>query len=81
MDHSRSAGWLASGTPDDPWRTVDLSLRLTRQAHPKSMHLLQRDSLSRVMDEMIQKNRDFYLPQKMKPDILRYFQSYVRGDQ
>ena len=28
------------------------------------------------MDEMIQKNRDFYLPQKMKPDILRYFRSY-----
>jgi hypothetical protein len=28
------------------------------------------------MDEMIQKYRDFYLPQKMKPDILRYFRSY-----
>jgi hypothetical protein len=28
------------------------------------------------MDEMIQKNRDFYLPQKMKPDVSRYFQSY-----
>jgi hypothetical protein len=57
-------------------RAVDLCLSLTRQAHPKSMHLLQRDDLARVMDEMIQKNRDFYLPQKMKPDILRYFQSY-----
>lgn len=57
-------------------RAVDLSLSLTRQAHPKSMHLLQRDALARVMDEMIEKNRDFYLPQKMKPDILRYFQSY-----
>lgn len=57
-------------------RAVDLSLSLTRQAHPKSMHLLQHDGLARVMDEMIQKNRDFYLPQKMKPDILLYFQSY-----
>jgi hypothetical protein len=57
-------------------RAVDLSLSLTRQAHPKSMHSLQRDALARVMDERIQKNRDFYLPQKMKPDILRYFQSY-----
>jgi|GEM_PF-2322932 len=57
-------------------RAVDLHLSLTRQAHPKSMRLLQRDAMARVMDEMIQKNRDFYLPQKMKPDILRYFGSY-----
>jgi hypothetical protein len=57
-------------------RAVDLSMSLKRQAHPKSMHFLQRDALALVMDEMIQKNRDFYLPQKMKPDILRYFQSY-----
>jgi hypothetical protein len=40
------------------------------------MHLLQRDALARVMDEMIQKDRDFYLPQEMKPDILRYLRSY-----
>ena len=57
-------------------RAVDFSLSLTRQAHPKSMHSLQRDGLAQVMDEMIQKNRNLYLPQKMKPDILRYFQSY-----
>jgi len=57
-------------------RAVDLSLSLARQAHPKSMHLLQHDAMARVMEEMIQKNRDFYMPQKMKPDILRYFQSY-----
>lgn len=57
-------------------RAVDLSLGLTRQAHPKSMHSLQRDGLALVMNEMIQKNRKLYLPQKMKPDILRYFQSY-----
>jgi hypothetical protein len=57
-------------------RAVDFSLSLKRQAHPKSMHSLQREGLAQVMDETIQKNRNLYLPQKMKPDLLRYFQSY-----